>query len=132
MMSVTFYIPGYLRAFTDGNDRVEIDTAPATVGEALEALSARHPGVRDRVLTERGQVRMHVNVFVGSENIRYTGGLDTALSDGSEVSIVPAVSGGKAQLQIADCRLQIEKKECQSAICNLQFELWWQITLPAY
>lgn len=57
-------------------------------------LGARHPGVRDRVLTEQGEVRPHVNVFVGDESIRYTGGLATPLGEGAEVSIVPAVSGG--------------------------------------
>ncbi len=51
-------------------------------------------GVRDRVVTEQGQVRPHVNVFVGDESIRFTGGLSTPLSDGAEISIVPAVSGG--------------------------------------
>jgi molybdopterin converting factor small subunit len=53
-----------------------------------------HPGVRDRVVNEQGAVRQHVNVFVGDESIRYTGGLDTPLAEGSEISIVPAVSGG--------------------------------------
>lgn len=48
----------------------------------------------DRVLTEQGEVRPHVNVFVGEESIRYTGGLATPLTDGAEIAIVPAVSGG--------------------------------------
>jgi molybdopterin converting factor small subunit len=92
---LVFYIPGYLRQFT-GSPRVEITTAPATVGAALEALWTLHPGVRDRVVTERGDVRPHVNVFVGIESIRHTGGLATPLPSQSEIeiSIVPAVSGG--------------------------------------
>jgi sulfur-carrier protein len=89
-----FLIPGYLRAWTGGASRIEVDDGPATVGEALERLWALHPGVRDRVVTERGDVRQHVNVFVGAESIRYTGGLATALPAGAEISIVPAVSGG--------------------------------------
>lgn len=93
-MAVVFHIPGYLRTFTGGQSRVELAASPATCGAALAALWAHHPGVRDRVVDEQGVVRQHVNVFVGDESIRYTGGLDTPLSDGSEISIVPAVSGG--------------------------------------
>lgn len=89
-----FHIPGYLRSWTGGASRIELDGDDATVGEALERLWALHPGVRDRVVTERGEVRQHVNVFVGDESIRYTGGLATALPAGAEISIVPAVSGG--------------------------------------
>jgi molybdopterin converting factor small subunit len=94
-MALAFHIPGYLRAFTGGAGRVDLERSPATVGEALEALWALHPGVRDRVVTERGDVRPHVNVFVGDESIRYTGGLATPVPEGSEISIVPAVSGGR-------------------------------------
>jgi molybdopterin converting factor small subunit len=94
-VAVLFHIPGYLRTFTGGRSSVALEGAPGTAGEALRALCAVHPGVRDRVLDEQGRVRQHVNVFVGMESIRYTGGLDTAVADGSEISIVPAVSGGR-------------------------------------
>ncbi|MFQ5989268.1 MAG: MoaD/ThiS family protein [Candidatus Methylomirabilales bacterium] len=93
-MAVRCHLPGYLRAFTGGQSVVWLEGSPTNVGEALALLWALHPGVRDRVMTERGEVRPHVNVFVGSENIRYTGGLSTPIGDGSEISIVPAVSGG--------------------------------------
>lgn len=93
-MPITFHIPCYLRAFTEERSQVEINTTAATLGEALEALWALYPGVRDRVVTELGQVRQHVNVFVGNESVRYTGGLATPLADGAEVFIIPAVSGG--------------------------------------
>ena len=93
-MPVVLHIPGYVREFTGGRARVTLAASPATVGEALEALWALHPGVRDRVVTEQGEVRQHVNVFVGSESIRFTGGLATPLAGDSEISIVPAVSGG--------------------------------------
>ena len=73
---------------------MRVGASPASVGEALAALWSMHPGVRDRVVTEQGDVRPHVNVFVGSESIRYTGGLATPVRDGDEVSIIPAVSGG--------------------------------------
>jgi molybdopterin converting factor small subunit len=93
-MAVTFLIPGPLREYTAGKNKVESDARPATVREALDALWALHPGVRDRVLTERDEVRQHVNVFVGKESIRFTGGLATPVPEGAEIWIVPAVSGG--------------------------------------
>ena len=93
-MAVVFHIPGHLRAFTGGQSRIELVATPATCGAALAALWTLHPGVRDRVVNEQGVVRQHVNVFVGDESIRYTGGLDTPLAERSEISIVPAVSGG--------------------------------------
>jgi molybdopterin synthase sulfur carrier subunit len=91
---VRFYIPAYLRAFTGGSSRVELDGNPGTVGDALRALWALHPGIRDRVVTEQGDLRPHVNVFVGEESIRYTGGLESPVPKDTEISIVPAVSGG--------------------------------------
>jgi MoaD family protein len=93
-MPLRFFIPGPLREFTNGARLVTIASGAATAGEALERLWAEHPGVRDRVLTEQGEVRQHVNVFVGVESIRFTGGLNTPVRDGDEISIVPAVSGG--------------------------------------
>jgi len=93
-VAVVFHIPGYLRPFTDGASQVEVNASPATAREALEALWRVHPGVRDRVVDEQGQVRQHVNVFLGDESIRFTGGLDSPMGGVTEVSIVPAVSGG--------------------------------------
>ena len=93
-MPVTFHIPGALRQFTGGLRTVQLADSPRTVSDALFALYALHPGVRDRVITEQGQVRDHINIFVGDENIRYTGGLATPVPANSEISIVPAVSGG--------------------------------------
>ncbi|HYR55708.1 MAG TPA: ubiquitin-like small modifier protein 1 [Myxococcaceae bacterium] len=93
-MAVVFLIPGYLRTFTEGQKRVTSESASSTVRDALDSLATKYPGVRDRILTETGEVRPHVNIFVGTESIRYTGGLDTPISAGEEISIVPAVSGG--------------------------------------
>jgi molybdopterin synthase sulfur carrier subunit len=93
-MAITFHIPGALREFTAGRSTVEIDVAPTTLIEALSALCTLYPGVRDRIATEQGQVREHVNIFIGNENARYTGGLASPVPAGSEISIVPAVSGG--------------------------------------
>jgi sulfur-carrier protein len=93
-MAITFHIPAALRQFTANHSTVEIERAPATVGEALSALWTLYPGVRDRITNEQGQVREHINLFVGNENIGYTGGLATHVAEGTEISIVPAVSGG--------------------------------------
>jgi molybdopterin synthase sulfur carrier subunit len=99
-MSVTFHIPGALRPFAGGLSQIniaeigDIGASPATLGDALEALWTLYPGMRDRMATEQGQIREHINLFVGNENIRYSGGLATPLSDGADISIVPAISGG--------------------------------------
>jgi sulfur-carrier protein len=91
---VTFHIPGPLRPLTGGESRVEVPGSPATLRDALELLWGVWPAVRDRVITEQGEVREHINLFVGAEDIRYTGGLATPISPASEISIVPAISGG--------------------------------------
>lgn len=93
-MAVTFLVPGYLRDFTNGRTAVQLNGSPGTVREALEALWALHPGIRDRVVNEQGQVREHINIFVGEENIRFLGGLATPIRSNAEITIVPAVSGG--------------------------------------
>ncbi len=93
-MPVTFHIPGPLRPFTDGRSQVDVETSPLTLRDALEGLWTLYPGIRDRIATEGGQVRDHINVFVGNEDVRYTGGLATAVPAGAEIWIVPAISGG--------------------------------------
>ncbi|MFL6303893.1 MAG: ubiquitin-like small modifier protein 1 [Candidatus Sulfotelmatobacter sp.] len=94
-MALTFHIPAALREFTDGRSTVKLEGSGTTVAEALSALWNAYPGVRDRVFNEQDQVRQHINIFVGNENIRYTGGLTTRVPNDSEISIVPAVSGGQ-------------------------------------
>jgi molybdopterin converting factor small subunit len=79
---------------TGGRSHVDVETPGSTLQDALEALFAAHPGIRDRVLTERGEIRQHVNVFVGKNEARSTGGLATPVPDGTEISIIPAISGG--------------------------------------
>jgi molybdopterin synthase sulfur carrier subunit len=93
-MTVTFWIPGSLTLMTGGRSHVDVETSGGTLQDALEALFAAHPGIRDRVLTERGEIREHVNVFVGETLARSAGGLATPVADGAEVSIIPAISGG--------------------------------------
>ena len=93
-MPVLFLIPGPLRPFSRGESRVVIEESPPNLAEALEALWKECPGIRDRVVTEQGQIRPHINVFVGNEDVRHTGGLQTRLPDGVTISIIPAISGG--------------------------------------
>lgn len=93
-MSVTFHIPAPLREFTEGLSKVEIAEAPTTLADALSALWMLYPGLRDRVATEQWQIREHINIFIGDEDVRFTGGLTSRLFAGSEISIVPAISGG--------------------------------------
>jgi molybdopterin converting factor small subunit len=94
IVPMTFHIPGALREFTGGRSTVEIEHSPRTLADALAVLWTLYPGVRDRIATEQGQVREHINIFIGDENVRYTGGLASPVSAGAEISIVPAVSGG--------------------------------------
>jgi molybdopterin converting factor small subunit len=73
---------------------LQIDAPCPTVRDALAATAARWPAVIDRVLTEQGALRRHVNVFVGDESIAFLDGLDTRVDEGATITIVPAVSGG--------------------------------------
>jgi molybdopterin synthase sulfur carrier subunit len=90
-MSVTVKIPTQLRAVTGGESETEVEGG--TVGEVLDALFDRYSDLRERIC-EDGELRRFVNVYVGGEDIRFSDGLETAVSAGSEVTILPAVAGG--------------------------------------
>jgi MoaD family protein len=91
-MNVTVRIPTPLRSLTGGEEQVA--ASGGTVKEVIEQLESNHPGMRDRLLDEKG-VRRFVNIYVGDEDIRFLDGLDTALKAGDEISIVPAIAGGR-------------------------------------
>ncbi len=91
---LTFQIAGYLTEFTGGRAEIKIDRDAATVGEALNQLWNAHAGLRDRVLTEQGEVRPHVNIFVNSEVVRRDRVLQTTIDGSADICIMPAVSGG--------------------------------------
>jgi molybdopterin synthase sulfur carrier subunit len=93
-MAVIFHIPSYLASFAGDHNRLTVNASPTTVHEALLSLWSNYPALRDRIVDEQGEVRQHINIFVGNECIRFTGGLSTLLSENAELSIVPAVSGG--------------------------------------
>ncbi|HUP46143.1 MAG TPA: ubiquitin-like small modifier protein 1 [Thermoanaerobaculia bacterium] len=89
-----FVIPGPLRELAGNRSEVRTNASAANVSEALEMLWRDCPGVRDRVITERGELRPHVNIFVDGESIRHSGGLTTPTHPTSEIVILPALSGG--------------------------------------
>src|SRR4051812_44300485 len=97
-MVVTVLLPRALERFAGDQRRVEVKLPDAgdqsTAGAGLEALFGEQPSLRDRIFDDQGGLRRHVNVFVDGESVRFSGGLSTAVKDGGEIAIVPAVSGG--------------------------------------
>ena len=91
-MAVTIRIPTQLRPLAGGNATVAVEGA--TVAEVLKGLESAHPGFGDRLFDESGKLRRFVNIFLAEEDIRFLDGLETTVSDGSTLSIVPAVAGG--------------------------------------
>ena len=87
----TVRIPTPLRTLTGGND--EVKAAGATVAALIDDLEKNHPGIKDRLLDEKG-VRRFINIYVGEEDIRFLEGLKTELKGGEKVTIVPAIAGG--------------------------------------
>ena len=92
-MAVTVKIPTQLRAVTNGEAETAVDDA-TTVGEVLDGLYDRFDGLRERIAVD-GDLRRFVNVYVGGEDIRFLEGLETPVEDGDEVTILPAVAGGR-------------------------------------
>jgi molybdopterin synthase sulfur carrier subunit len=90
-MGVTVKIPAQLRGLTANEAEIEVEGS--SVGEALDALYDRYEGLRDRI-TEDGDLRRFVNVYVSGEDIRFGDGLDTLVDEGDEITILPAVAGG--------------------------------------
>lgn len=89
---ITVLIPTPLRRYTGGESRVQI--AGSDVAAALDALEAQYPGIGERLREDSGQIRRFVNVFVNGKNVRDAAGIDTALSPGDELGIIPAMAGG--------------------------------------
>lgn len=91
-MSASVRVPTILRSYT--NDAREVTAQGSTLQEVFDDLEANHPGIRARILDDSGKVRRFINVYVGDEDVRFEKGLDTEISDGTQVSIIPAVAGG--------------------------------------
>lgn len=91
-MAIEVRIPVLLRTLTDGKSEVTMEGA--NIKELLANLEAEYPGMKERFYDEEGNLRRFINIYVNSEDIRFLDGEDTALKDGDEVSIVPAIAGG--------------------------------------
>jgi len=91
-MAVTVRLPGVLRDAVGGEAKIE--ASGATLADVFADIDRRHPGFRSRVLDDRGTIRSYVNVYVGDVDARDSGGLGTAVPEGSEVMVIPAMAGG--------------------------------------
>lgn len=91
-MPISVKIPTPLRNLTDGNDEVQVEGA--TVSEVFDQLERAHPGIKERLLDDKG-VRRFINVYANDEDIRFLDNLSTSLRDGDSISIVPAIAGGR-------------------------------------
>ncbi len=92
-MSVIVYLSGHLKNFTGGKTEVALSDDFDSVAAVLDSLWKRHPALRDRILNEQGEIRQHVNVFLGTEDVKRGAGLKTRLN-ADEIHIFNAVSGG--------------------------------------
>ena len=92
IMPIKVRIPTPLRKLT--HDEEVVETSADSVGAAISDLETRYPGIQERLLDEAGEVRRFVNVYVNEEDIRFLDNKGTALNDGDEVSIIPAIAGG--------------------------------------
>lgn len=91
-MAVTVNIPTPLRKLT--NNESEVSVEAGSVGDLVDALEAAYSGIAEKLLDQKGDIRRYVNVFVNDEDIRFLDGKGTALKDGDNISIVPAIAGG--------------------------------------
>ncbi len=91
-MSIRVQIPAPLRSLTGGADEIQVEAGD--VGALVEALEAKHKGLKDRLCDSAGELRAYVRVFVNEEDVRFLDGKKTALKAGDTVAIVPAIAGG--------------------------------------
>jgi molybdopterin synthase sulfur carrier subunit len=93
-MAIRVRVPTPLRRFTGGESEVPADGA--SIKAVIEDLEQRHPGMRERLLDERGELRRFVNIYLNGDDIRFLDQLNSKVKDGDDVSIVPAIAGGRA------------------------------------
>ena len=101
-MAIEVRIPTILRSYTGGAKAVE--GSGDTLNDLLNDLDAKHAGLRGRLITAEGALHRFVNVYVNDEDVRFLGGLDTQLSDGDSVTVLPAVAGGAGTAVTAGAR----------------------------
>ena len=93
-MPVEVRIPTVFRKFT--NDRPVVEVAGGTIADVIDQLDARHPGLKEQLITGEGELHRFVNVYVNDEDARYLEKLETQVSEGDTVSLLPSVAGGAA------------------------------------
>ncbi len=93
-MPISVRIPTPLRKFTGGAESVT--ASGGTVAAVVQDIESRHPGLKERICDDAGKVRRFVNLYVNGEDIRFLSSLDTPVKEGDEISIVPAIAGGRA------------------------------------
>ena len=91
-MAVTVRIPTPLRRLTQNQPEVEAEGD--TVESLIENLEANYPGIKERICDESGNIRRFVNIYLNDEDIRFLDGNATAVKDGDEISVIPAIAGG--------------------------------------
>jgi molybdopterin synthase sulfur carrier subunit len=99
-MAIEVRIPTILRTYTGGDKAV--DASGETLAALIDDLEAHHPGIKDRLIEDKDgsdDLRRFINVYVNDEDVRFTGGLGTELSDGDQVVVLPAVAGGSDRAQ---------------------------------
>lgn len=93
-MSATVRLPGALRDAAGGETKLE--ATGATLAELIADIDRRHPGFAEQIVDERGELRSYVNVYIGDDDARTRGGAGAAVPDGAEVTVIPAMAGGRA------------------------------------
>ncbi|HZP46837.1 MAG TPA: ubiquitin-like small modifier protein 1 [Candidatus Binataceae bacterium] len=92
-MGIKVRVPTPLRRFTGGND--EVAAEGDSIKAVIQDLDRRHPGIGERLLDEKGELRRFVNVYLNGDDIRFLSALDSKVKDGDDISIVPAIAGGR-------------------------------------
>ena len=92
-MAVLVRIPTPLRSLTRGAAEVQADAS--NVQDLIDVLESQYPGLRDRLVENGGELRRFINIYINQEDIRFLQGATTSLKQGDEVSIVPAIAGGR-------------------------------------
>tara|TARA_B100000029_G_C17556322_1_gene951788 strand:- start:801 stop:1079 length:279 start_codon:yes stop_codon:yes gene_type:complete len=91
-MSTVVRIPTPLRRVTNGDDKASVDGE--NLSEIINDLESKYPGIKERLCDENDELRHFVNIYINGEDVRFLDGLQTSVSEGDEISIVPAVAGG--------------------------------------
>jgi molybdopterin synthase sulfur carrier subunit len=91
-VAVEVRIPTVFRKFTEGDSLVELE--PGTVADLIDQLDNRYPGMRQQLMTDEGDLHRFVNIYVNDEDARYLEKLDTKVSEGDKVALLPSVAGG--------------------------------------